>query len=57
MNIPFVDLKVQYQSIKSEIDLTVQNVINDVAFIGGEYVEKFELSILIQSYYQKRAIG
>jgi len=42
MHIPFVDLKVQYQSIKSEIDLAVQNVINDVSFIGGEYVGKFK---------------
>ena len=42
MNIPFVDLKAQYQSIKSEIDLAIQNVINDTAFIKGKYVQKFE---------------
>ena len=42
MHIPFVDIKAQYQLIKSEIDLAVQNVINDVSFIGGKYVEKFE---------------
>ena len=42
MNIPFVDLKAQYQSIKEEIDSTIQNVINDTAFIKGKYVQKFE---------------
>jgi len=42
MKIPFVDLKAQYQSIKSEIDLAIQNVINDTAFIKGKYVQKFE---------------
>jgi dTDP-4-amino-4,6-dideoxygalactose transaminase len=42
MNIPFVDLKAQYQSIKKEIDEAIQNVINDTAFIKGKYVQKFE---------------
>jgi len=42
MNIPFVDLKTQYQSIKSEIDDAIQNVINDTAFIKGKHVQQFE---------------
>ena len=42
MNIPFVDLKKQYESIKTEIDAAIQNVINDTAFIKGKYVQKFE---------------
>ena len=42
MNIPFVDLKKQYQSIKSEIDLAIQSVINETAFIKGKYVQNFE---------------
>ena len=42
MEIPFVDLKIQYDSIKSEIDLAIQNVINESAFIKGKYVKKFE---------------
>jgi len=42
MKIPFVDLKEQYQSIKSEIDSAIQNVINDTSFIKGKYVQKFE---------------
>jgi dTDP-4-amino-4,6-dideoxygalactose transaminase len=40
--IPFVDLKVQYQSIKIEIDEAIQNVINETAFIKGKYVQRFE---------------
>ena len=42
MIIPFVDLNSQYQTIKSEIDLAIQNVINESAFVRGHYVEKFE---------------
>jgi dTDP-4-amino-4,6-dideoxygalactose transaminase len=42
MKISFVDLKRQYQLIKPEIDLAVSNVIQETAFIGGKYVEKFE---------------
>ncbi len=42
MTIPFVDLKVQYHSIKSEINQAIQNVINDTAFIKGKYVDRFE---------------
>ena len=29
MNIPFVDLKAQYKNIKTEIDETIQNVIDE----------------------------
>ncbi len=42
MNVPFVDLSKQYQSIKSEIDFAMQSVIDDTAFIKGKYVKKFE---------------
>ena len=42
MQIPFVDLKFQYLSIKGEIDVAIQNVINETAFIKGKYVQKFE---------------
>jgi dTDP-4-amino-4,6-dideoxygalactose transaminase len=42
MNIPFVNLKAQYSKIKTEIDESIKNVIEDTAFIRGEYVEKFE---------------
>jgi dTDP-4-amino-4,6-dideoxygalactose transaminase len=42
MNVPFVDLKIQYQSIKPEIDAAVKNVIDNTAFVGGKNVEAFE---------------
>lgn len=42
VNIPFVDLKAQYQSIKKEIDQAIDNVIDETAFIGGKYVRNFE---------------
>ena len=42
MNIPFVDLKTQYLSIKEEIDTIIQDVINETAFIKGKYVQEFE---------------
>jgi len=42
MNVPFVDLKAQYQSIKSDIDSAIQSVISETAFVGGKYVEGFE---------------
>ena len=42
MNVPFVDLKAQYQSIKEEIDNSIKAVISETAFIGGKYVNDFE---------------
>jgi dTDP-4-amino-4,6-dideoxygalactose transaminase len=42
MNIPFVDLKQQYLSIKNDIDTGIQNVINNTSFVGGKYVKEFE---------------
>jgi len=42
MNVPLVDLKRQYLSIKREIDEAIQEVIDKSAFIMGENVEQFE---------------
>ena len=42
MNIPFVDLKAQYESIKEEIDGAIFEVISKSAFVGGPYVDSFE---------------
>ena len=42
MKIPFVDLQAQYQSIKTEIDNAISQVITETAFIGGKYVNQFE---------------
>jgi len=42
MQIPLVDLKAQYQSIKAEIDAAVQDVLDSARFIGGEHVQRFQ---------------
>jgi len=42
MNIPFVDLKAQYLSIKEEMDEAIAEVLNETAFIGGRRVREFE---------------
>jgi dTDP-4-amino-4,6-dideoxygalactose transaminase len=42
MNIPFVDLQVQYETIQSDIDKAVGDVLSKAAFIGGEYLHSFE---------------
>jgi len=42
MNIPFVDLKAQYESIKDEIDSALADVISKTAFVGGPFVNSFE---------------
>jgi dTDP-4-amino-4,6-dideoxygalactose transaminase len=42
MNVPFLDLKQQYFSIKAEIDEAIVRVIEKSAFIGGPFVEAFE---------------
>lgn len=42
MRVPFVDLKAQYQSIKNEIDHSLQSVLESSAFISGPYVQEFE---------------
>src|SRR5712691_3300486 len=42
LQVPFVDLKVQYQSIKSEIDAAITRVIESAWFVLGPEVEQFE---------------
>lgn len=42
MEVPFVDLKAQYQPLKPEIDRAIQSVIDETAFVGGKYVDAFE---------------
>ena len=45
MKIPFADIKKQYHSIKNEIDNSIDEVLNDTAFIRGKYVERFEKNL------------
>ena len=42
MEVPFLDLKVQYKSIKNEIDTAIQKVLDNTAFILGPSVVEFE---------------
>jgi dTDP-4-amino-4,6-dideoxygalactose transaminase len=42
MPVPFADLQLQYQTIKSEIDSAIAAVIRDNAFIRGPFVDAFE---------------
>jgi dTDP-4-amino-4,6-dideoxygalactose transaminase len=42
MRVNFLDLKVQYLSIKGEIDEAIHNVLLDSAFTAGPYVKSFE---------------
>jgi len=55
-HIPFVDLKAQYHSIKTEIDTAINNVINESAFIKGKYVQRFEKEYA-ESYGSKHSIS
>ena len=56
MKIPFVDLKAQYKTIKSEIDVAIQSVIDEAAFIKGKHVERFEKEYA-EKYGVKHCIG
>ena len=40
--VKFLDLQSQYQTIKSDIDHAIQDVIKNTAFIGGDHVVRFE---------------
>jgi len=41
MNIPLVDLKAQYQSIKSEMDAAIERCLTNTSFIGGPDSKSF----------------
>lgn len=38
----FIDLKVQYHTLKSEIDANIQSVLDSAQFIGGPFVQELE---------------
>ncbi|GAB6282670.1 MAG: hypothetical protein STSR0008_14160 [Ignavibacterium sp.] len=42
MQIPFLDLKVQYKSIKDEINPAIQNILDNTAFVMRKAVGEFE---------------
>lgn len=43
--IQMVDLKSQYEKIKTEVDAAIQNVINNTAFINGPEVKAFQAEL------------
>jgi len=44
MNIPFLDLKAQYASIKEEVNPAILNVLENTAYVLGKPVSEFEQS-------------
>ena len=42
MNVPFLNLKIQYESIQNEIQNAINQVIENTAFAGGPFVARFE---------------
>lgn len=44
MSIPFVDLKAQYRTIKTEVDAAIARVVDSCWFVGGPEVQGFEES-------------
>ena len=56
MQIPLVDLKAQYASIKPEIDAAIQRVLDNTSFILGKEVTSFEQSFA-QYVGAKHAVG
>ncbi|MFY0650659.1 MAG: DegT/DnrJ/EryC1/StrS family aminotransferase [Cyclobacteriaceae bacterium] len=42
MQVSFVDLKAQYNSIKPEIDAAIHGILDNTSFIGGPIVKEFE---------------
>lgn len=42
MKVPFFDLKIQYESIKDEIEASISEIFNSQHFILGKYVSEFE---------------
>lgn len=42
MRVPFADLRTQYLSIESEVDLALESIFCESSYIGGEDLNKFE---------------
>ena len=42
MNVPFVDLRAQYRSIRNEVLANIQQVLEKCNFVLGEEVRQFE---------------
>jgi dTDP-4-amino-4,6-dideoxygalactose transaminase len=42
MKVPFLDLHAQYETIRPEIALAMQQVLDRSAFVSGPFVDQFE---------------
>ena len=42
MKVPFLDLKAQYESIREEIQVAINEVLESTSFAGGPFVARFE---------------
>ena len=42
MKVPFLDLKAHHESLRTELDAAIREVIDSGAFAGGPFVERFE---------------
>jgi dTDP-4-amino-4,6-dideoxygalactose transaminase len=42
MKVPFLDLKAQYETIRDEVAVAIQQVLDKTAFAGGPFVAQFE---------------
>lgn len=56
MNVPFVNLNLQYQSIKQEIDEAVSKVFETGTFVNGRFVSDFE-ELFAKAYGVKHCIS
>jgi len=56
MNIPFLDLKAQYQSIRDEVNPAIQQVLDNTAYVLGKAVSDFETAFA-QAQQVKHCIG
>ena len=56
MKIPFVNLKIQYNNIKQELDEAIDDVFNNTAFIGGKAAKEFNANFA-KYINVKHAIG
>ena len=53
-NIQMVDLRTQYQHIKNQIDIAIQEVLDESAFIGGRQIAAFSQSL--ENYLQVKHV-
>jgi dTDP-4-amino-4,6-dideoxygalactose transaminase len=56
VRVPFLDLRIQYQRLKAEIDAAIGRVLEEAAFIRGKYVEEFERAYA-HAYGVRHCIG